>query len=100
MPDKPRIRVDFNEMVEQDLVLLSKTDTCVDSSGQVIELYEGKRVLLYMEDLNENNQPDPLLAAGIVERNRAQDWSSHVPWCCRIDQNGVHPASEYPTTDT
>lgn len=31
--DKPRVRVDFNELLEQDLVLLSKNDETEDSDG-------------------------------------------------------------------
>lgn len=75
--DRPRIVVDFNEMVERDVVLLSREDTRRDSSGNVIELRVGLRVYLYMEEL---------LATGIVELNDAAGWSSHVRWRCRIDK--------------
>ena len=36
--DRARILVDFNEMVEEDVVLLSREDTRRDSSGDVVEL--------------------------------------------------------------
>ena len=41
---EPRIYVDFNEMIEDDLVLLSKTDIKLDSAGKRIELLAGAKV--------------------------------------------------------
>lgn len=46
---EPRIPVDFNEMLESDLVLLSQTDTSVNSSGVTVVLTEGLPVLIYEE---------------------------------------------------
>ena len=42
--DRPRLYVDFNEMVEPDLVLLSQGDEKGDSSGTLVQLREGLRV--------------------------------------------------------
>lgn len=86
--DRPRIRVDFNEMVEQDVVLLAKSDEVVDSSGERIVLREGLRVYLYMDDADERGNPRPLLASGVAERNDANDWSRMARWRCRIDKWG------------
>jgi hypothetical protein len=83
--DRPRLRVDFNEMVEQNLFLLSANDEKLDSSGTRIVLAEGMRVYLYMEDASEAGEPTMLTATGTVERNRSRGWSAHVKWCCRID---------------
>ncbi|WP_185969078.1 hypothetical protein [Carboxylicivirga sp. M1479] len=41
-----RLYLDFKEMIEEDLVLLSKTDFKKDSEGNTIELSEGLRVKL------------------------------------------------------
>jgi hypothetical protein len=84
--DRPRIQVDFNAMVEQDLVLLSREDEKRDSAGDVIQLSEGLRVYLYMPDADDDGVPRDLLATGVVELNRAQDWSASTRWCCRIDE--------------
>ncbi len=84
--DRPRIEVDFNEMVAQDVVLLSREDTQRDSAGKVIEMSVGLRVHLYMHDSDENDVPCFLLATGLVEINDAAGWSSHVRWRCRIDK--------------
>jgi hypothetical protein len=84
--DRPRLLVDFNEMVEEDVVLLSREDTRRDSSGNLVELRVGLRVYLYTEDADDSGAPCHLLATGIVELNDADDWSSSVRWRCRIDQ--------------
>lgn len=91
----PRICVDFNEMLEPDLVLLAKNDTKTDSSGAVITLYEGMDVAIYSEDRNADNLRDDLIAEGKVERNVApEQWAKAAKWCCRIDRNGVRYESE------
>ncbi|NHZ42959.1 hypothetical protein [Massilia aquatica] len=91
----PRICVDFNEMLEPDLVLLTKNDTKTDSSGAVITLYEGMDVAIYSEDGNADKLRDDLIAEGKVERNLAPEpWAKVAKWCCRIDRNGVRYESE------
>ncbi len=83
--DRPRIYVDFNEMVEPELVLLSRDDQKVDSAGNTVTLAEGLRVHVYMDDADDDGNPTNLLATGVAERNRETTWSAHVRWCCRID---------------
>jgi hypothetical protein len=85
-PDQPRLLVDFNEMVDTDVVLLSREDEKIDSSGRLVALEEGMRVYLYMPDRDETGAPTTVLATGIVELNRATDWSAAVRWCCRVDR--------------
>jgi hypothetical protein len=91
---KPVFLVDFNEMLEPDLVLLAKEDTKIDSHGVVVPLKAGMEVALYMDDTGANGHPDNLVASGVVELNRSTGWSAHVKWCCRIDVNGVRHQSE------
>lgn len=43
--DKARVYVDLNEMVTDDIVLLSKNDTTLDSMGSIITFCEGLPVL-------------------------------------------------------
>lgn len=78
--------MDFNEMVDTDVVLLSREDHRQDSSGALIAMQPGLRVFLYMEDADESGAPRNLLATGIVEPNEADDWSASVRWRCRIDE--------------
>ncbi|WP_083437991.1 hypothetical protein [Caldimonas brevitalea] len=91
---KPMLHVDFNEMVESDLVLLSAGDVKLDSRGEAILLRQGLEVMVYEDDSDERGRPDRLVATGVVERNRSTGWGAHVRWCCRIDGGGIRHESE------
>lgn len=92
--NQPRIEVDFNEMLESNLVLLSAEDTKRDANGEVLSLYEGLNLVVYMNDVGNDGKPDNLIARGIVERNYTSGWAKHVKWCCRIDADGIRHESE------
>lgn len=91
--DRPRIYVDFNEMVEDDLVLLSKDDTKYDCEGNEIQLFAGKIVDIYMNDIDAQGYTDNLIASGTVELNYSKLFSV-CKWNCRIDSNGIQHESE------
>lgn len=94
---EPRIYVDFNEMIEDDLVLLSKTDLKEDSKGNFVEFKEGMKVKIYMDDTDDNNREDDIIADGIVEENTYAEkfsWTSEAKWNCRIDKNGIYHESD------
>jgi hypothetical protein len=93
--ERARFRVDFNELLEQNLVLLSREDTRLTSSGESVLLHEGLAIEVYDEDLDDEGGPDCLVASGIVERNvSSARWAQHVKWCCRIDSNGIQHESD------
>lgn len=98
--DRPRIYVDFNEMPEEDLVLLSREDSKSDSEGKLVHFHEGMKVYVYMTDLDEDGRPDNLIAEGVVERNTRQDWSRGVKWCCRIDSDYIRHESDLKSPKT
>jgi hypothetical protein len=92
-----RIFVDFNEMVESNLVLLSKTDVKVNSDGIDITLFSGMPVYIYMDDTDVSGKKDNLLADGVVELNNPSvngDWTKAAKWCCRINNRGIFYESE------
>jgi hypothetical protein len=91
---KPILSVDFNEMLNTDVVLLSQGDVKVDDTGNPIHLQVGMLVGLYSEDFDAEGKPDRLIADGTVERNNTNGWASHVKWCCRIDINGIRHQSK------
>ena len=66
----PRLYVDFNEMLAPDLVLLSRRDAKPDANGEMIHLYEGLAVSIFSDDVDDQGQPDNLVAVGVVERNQ------------------------------
>jgi hypothetical protein len=90
---RARIYVDFNEMIDFNLVLLSQKDTKLNSEGVEIELSEGLKIDIYMDDEQMNGFKDNLIASGIVERNRSGLFEI-AKWCCRIDENGIQHESD------
>lgn len=96
---KPRLYVDFNEMLEPDLVLLSAEDAKRDATGELVQLREAMEIDIYMDDVNERGEPDNLVASGRVERNQSSGWGSSVRWCCRIDEHGIRHQSDVGNQD-
>lgn len=98
-----RIYVDFNEMLEDNLVLLSKTDIKKDSDGNDVILYQGLQVKIYGDDLNDSNEEDNLIAEGVVElNNSSESWAKAAKWNCRINDDGIYnesasSANRYPS---
>lgn len=92
--ERPRLYVDFNEMLEPELVLLSAGDTKADVNGNLVLLKEGLEIIVFMDDVDENGSPDHLVAAGVVESNSTEGWGHYVKWCCRINGNGIRHESE------
>ena len=89
-----RIYVDFNEMIEDNLVILSYTDTKENSNGKKIKLKEGLKVKLYSDDLCGCNDTDNLIAEGIVELNLSGNWEREAKWNCRISKKGIYNESQ------
>lgn len=96
---RPLIYVDFNEMLDRDLVLLSRGDTKRDVRSQTVEMQEGVPVTIYMDDPDINENSSYLVADGVIERNQDKGWSKYVLWCCRIDSKGIRHQSELPQTE-
>jgi len=91
--DRPRIPVDFNELVAPDLVLLSKKDAKKDSNGNEVHFREGLRVYVFEMDYDDDGQPVELVANGVAELNTPMvngNWTKEVKWCCRIDGDGIY----------
>lgn len=86
--DKPRIKVDFNERMEPDLVLISQTDEITDSEGNIIKLFSGTFVYLYEYNKYDDGEEEYLFAEGIVELNDKL-MNKHAKWSCRINDKGI-----------
>lgn len=85
----PRFKVDFNELVRDDLVLLSKSDTMYDVNDNPHLLAEGMEIEICQIVHDETARRDDLLAKGRVT---ACDLPAYpqVKWCCRIDADGIN----------
>ncbi len=91
--NESKIQIDFNAMIDCDLVLLSKTDFKKDAIGNTIELKEGMKICVYMDDEDEFGKPDNLIAYGTVEENNSGAFKT-CKWNIRIDKNGIRHESE------
>jgi hypothetical protein len=90
--DKPaRIYISFQDaQYEDDLCLLSKENTTIDSHGNEIELFEGKQVTVYEYDEDVNNVRDNLVASGTVEKNLSDfKPSANYKWSIRLNNDGI-----------
>ena len=89
--EKARVYVDLNEMVTDDIVLLSKDDTKVDSMGSIITFFEGMPVSLYSDDASNSGETDNLIFEGTAIKYDLKSYPEwrHVKWCVRIDWNSL-----------
>ena len=94
--DQPRVYVDLNEMVTEDIVLLSKNDTKTDSDGNIVTFYEEMPVHLYSDDASTTGETDYLLVEGIAVKYDLKEYPNwvHVKWCARIDWNSLMHESD------
>jgi hypothetical protein len=79
--------VDFNALLERDLVALSFEDTKKDVTGETVALHEGLAVAVFEDDTFEG-KVEYLFASGVAERNTTNEWPI-VKWFCRIDSRGI-----------
>ena len=90
----PLFEVDFNELIEPDLVLLSRTDEKVESTGAIVTLREGLKVWITESDHDDQGRRDDLIARGTAVPNTTS-YGRHAKWCCRIDSRGIRPSPTY-----
>lgn len=97
MVERPLFYVDFNELMEFDVVLLSQTDTKKDVQGKDVQLSEGLPIAIYSDDFGQDGKPDNLVAEGVVIANKYTGSFPHVKWCCRISNPGIRHQSDLVT---
>jgi hypothetical protein len=86
----PRFAVDFNEMVEPGLVLLSQTGVPLDVKGFPVCLSKGMQIEIIEDDTDLDGTSGFLIAIGTAEPNSdGPEWARAATWCCRIDSDGV-----------
>ncbi|HTU91429.1 MAG TPA: hypothetical protein VMF69_15210 [Gemmataceae bacterium] len=77
----PKIYADFHNLDDSNRVRLTCAGTLADLSRQGIELREGLRLTLYMDDADDCGQPDELLADGVAHyHSEEQSWVASVDW--------------------
>jgi hypothetical protein len=85
----PKVYADFHNLDDSNRVRLTCAGTLADLSRQEIELREGLRLALYMDDADDNGQPDELLVEGA-----AQYCPEEQLWVVSVDWDTVRYASE------
>lgn len=91
----PNVEADFNGLFSGGKMLcLSHSDTCVDETGETVELRAGMRVTAFDLDSDENGVPDNLVATGIVQPSPEWLRCRGSKWVLMIDENGVRHESE------
>ena len=90
----PLFYVDFNELMDIDVVLFSKTDVRKDASGNDVHISEGLEVAIYSDDIGLDGKPDNLIAEGVVIPNTFTKHFANVKWCCRINWKGIRHQSD------
>lgn len=96
--DKPRMWIDFNELVDCETFLLSRVDIIGDSNGDAIELSEGLGISIFDKDIGEDGSPDNILAEGVVTLNTTSLYSD-VKWLVKLISNESHAKTVYKMSD-
>lgn len=91
------IQADFNGLFGP-ILCLAHEDVVKDLSGRDVQLRAGMIVTAYDEDLDENDQPDWLLATGVVEPSPESLRCRGSRWILRLDENGWFHESDLPKT--
>ena len=96
--DAPHLAVDFNELVADDLVLLSKADCVVAADGKEVLLRDGLPIVAYEHSKYQDGTTEYLYAEGVAEMNDPAangDWTRAAKWCCRF-KGGVKQLEDAP----
>jgi hypothetical protein len=67
--------------------------TCIGADEQDIVVREGVAASAFDEDVDDNGNPDNLIASGVVERPPYWLRCNGSRWVLRIDRNGVRHES-------
>ncbi len=83
----PRIRVDFNELLDSNLVLLAQGHRVICEDGSELELQAGLPVIAFEYNEYADGTTEYLYVQGRAERNDSAqngEWTSKAQWCCRF----------------
>jgi len=90
---KPFIYVDFNELLDKEIVMLSQTDSKNDYLGNAIALHEGLEIIGYQEDEDISGARDDILMEGVCILNQTGH-SEYVKWLLKANNKGIRYASD------
>jgi hypothetical protein len=85
----PRVYADFQNLDNFNRPRLTCAGTLEDLSQQKVHLHQGLVLALYMDDADDEGQPDELRTEGTVEWNGEENC-----WVATIDWSALRHASE------
>lgn len=91
--DKPFLYVDYNELIEEDIIMLSKIDIKNDYFGVPVSLCEGLEVVGFQKDENIDGTRDDIIVEGVCTLNKT-GYFNHVKWVLKIDDKGIRYISD------
>jgi hypothetical protein len=78
---KPKIYADFQNLDDFNRLRLTCAGTKEELARQSIELHEGLVLTFYMDDADDQGEPDELRAEGVVHYDeRESTWVASVDW--------------------
>jgi hypothetical protein len=92
-----RVLADFNGLFRTEdglLLCLSHSDTAKDDKGVEVILLEGMKLTAFEPDVDDQGNPDDLLASGTVIRSPEWLKCNGSKWTLLIDSKGWRHASD------
>jgi hypothetical protein len=93
-PKEEWVYIDFNGMLDRDLVCLSHGKYAKTFDGREVELYEGQILTGFDEDVDENGRRDDIFVTGVVEQSPSEAQCRGSIWSLRFDVDGIRSESE------
>jgi hypothetical protein len=86
---RPRVYADFQNLDDSNRLRLTCVGTKQDLARQHIELHEGLVLTFYMDDADDQGEPDELRTEGIVHYDEKEG-----SWVASVDWSSVRHASD------
>ncbi len=85
----PKIYADLHNLDDSNRLRLTCVGTQEDLERQCIELHEGLVLTFYMDDADDQGEPDELRAKGVVHYDKSESI-----WVASVDWSAFHHASD------
>jgi hypothetical protein len=92
---RARVYADFQNLDDSNRLRLTCAGTIEDLARQRIELSEGLVLTFYMDDADDQGEPDELRAEGVVSYDQ-----SASTWVASVDWSAVRHASDEAESST
>jgi hypothetical protein len=86
---EPKIYADFHNLDDSNRLRLTCAGTKEDLERQSIELHEGLVLTFYMDDADDQGEPDELRTQGVVHYDERE-----ATWVASVDWSAVRHASD------